>query len=160
MTEKLSIYKAVPPIQRELLSFWEALSLELPLNHSLPFGPPDSDQLKLVLNQTLNKCLTREDAAVFLAELDQKPRATIAVILNTQTGYANSASAVLFNLWVEPQFRQEGIGRKLVATAKDWAASKGAQSIQAGWHPENQCADRFWKQMGFKSYEVIGASPL
>ncbi|WP_415891072.1 GNAT family N-acetyltransferase [Neptuniibacter sp. SY11_33] len=141
----------------DVLKQWQQLTSYLPIHHAKPFGLPVPEYLEKQLLHTLEQCIERDDAMIFIAEGD-KLFGTIAAILNQQTAYTQPNSSVLFNLWVEPDQRRKGIGQALVAEAKSWLKAQGVTSVQAGWHPGNPEADRFWLKQGFSPYETIGAA--
>lgn len=142
-----------------VLNQWKQLTSYLPSHHALPFGLPVPEYLEHQLKHTLEQCLERDDTQVFIAEGDGI-LGTISVILNQQTAYTQPNSSVLFNLWVETDQRRKGVGQALVAEAKQWLKAQGVTSVQAGWHPGNPDADRFWSKQGFSPYETIGAAFL
>jgi len=142
-----------------VLKQWQQLTSYLPIHHAKPFGLPVPEYLEQQLQHTLEQCMERDDAEVFIAE-GENICGTIAVILNQQSAYTQPNSSVLFNLWVEPDQRRRGIGQALVEQAKGWLKAQGVTSVQAGWHPGNPEADRFWLKQGFAPYETIGAAFL
>ncbi|MCP4597851.1 GNAT family N-acetyltransferase [Neptuniibacter sp.] len=154
-----------------ILCMWESLTLDLPSHHFQPFGKAIIDQRKPLLSEMLNNTVKSESAVVFQVEVLQaemlQPEikesaciGTISAVLNQQAGFENPISGVIFNLWIEPDYRRLGIASQLVEQAKRWLANKEATSVQVGWHPDNQAADHFWKKQGFRNYEVIAALPL
>ncbi|WP_286238926.1 GNAT family N-acetyltransferase [Neptuniibacter halophilus] len=142
-----------------VLEHWCQLNRELPAHHFQPFGTPLEEGQRERLQHTLQQCAARDDAVILLASAGGK-LGSIAVILNQHTGFSKPHSGVIFNLWIEPEYRRRGLGSELVAAASDWLRAQGATSAQVGWHPDNRAADLFWKQLGFRNYEVIAAKPL
>ena len=53
------------------------------------------------------------------------------------------------SMWVEPEVRRTGIGRRLLATAVEWGASAGAQRAELWVGEDNVAAQRLYKQAGF-----------
>ena len=158
MTEIKEIRSAAAADFDQLLPIWQGLSQELPSHHFTPFGQPDPDKLCEQLSATLQGCLSREDARVMIAlDSNQRIIATLSIILNKQSVYERPDSAVLFNLWVSETLRRNGIATEMLHVAKKWLKANDVTSVQAGWHPQNQAADRFWQSHGFSSYETIGA---
>lgn len=155
----LVIRKATKSDLSHIYPMWELLTFELPRHHFSPFGPIQEDIHRENLLSTLGGCLSRVDAAVFVAELGPVC-GTLSVIRNVQTGYASPESAVLFNLWVDDRMRRRGVARSLVKQAKQWLSSQGVSSVQVGWHPENKAANAFWLSQGFRHYECIAAVSL
>jgi len=145
--------------RNNILEMWKSLTLNLPQHHFKPFGDPVLPERIGMLTDMLDNALSSSTAAVFKIH-NQCCCGTIAAVLNQQTGFSLHNSGVLFNLWIEPEFRRRGYATALVKHAKTWLQQQGAESVQVGWHPDNNAADQFWKQQGFKGYEIIGVSPI
>ncbi|WP_067868376.1 GNAT family N-acetyltransferase [Neptuniibacter marinus] len=140
---------------------WEHLICELPSYHFNPFGKPLLDEQRVHLKNTLQGCLAKDEAEVCVAVNENNEICgTIAVIQNTQRGYDQPKSGVLFNLWVNPLMRRHQIGTTLVKYAKEWLLVQGATSMQVGWHLDNSIAASFWLKQGFRQYECIAATFL
>ena len=58
--------------------------------------------------------------------------------------------AIVDNLVVSKDFQRKGIGQKLMRTAQQWAADKGAASIELNVYHFNQKAISFYKNIGYK----------
>lgn len=157
--DTLTISVAGEQHQKELLAMWQELTAYLPRHHSQPFGIASPDYLQQQLSQTLDSCIERDDAQVFIASTTELV-GTVAAILNPQKGYSEPSSSVIFNLWVKPESRNQGVAQALLSVAKNWLKEQNVTSVQAGWHPQNSAAERFWKQQGFGAYETIGALKL
>ncbi len=148
---------ACEPDLDQVLAYWCQLAQT---DHPFqPFGQPLVSGLGARLKAVLDGCFRRDDAAIFVAHNGQLC-GSVAVILNTHDGFSRPSSGVIFNLWVEAVERRKGLGSLLVASAESWLRSEGATSAQAGWHPNNHAADRFWRQRGYQNYELIGAIDL
>lgn len=145
----------------QVVQCWKHLTIELPRHHIQPFGKRLHEHLDQELRPTAEQCIERDDAQVWILKSNKdRLLGTVSVVRNTQIGYSQPNSGVIFNLWVFPDARGLGHGQILVAEAKKWLRSQGATSIQAGWHPGNTQADRFWRKQGFEAYETIAASKL
>lgn len=57
--------------------------------------------------------------------------------------------ALVFSMWVEPRARRSGVGRALIETANDWAASWGAQRVVLWVVAGNDPAVHFYQRLGF-----------
>lgn len=161
MTHSIVYRTAEAADQPAIYACWLELTLNLPARYPLPFGMPVESEQAQQLTVALENCMQREDAQIYVAITEQGELAgTLSVILNQHAGYEKASSAVLFNLWVVERFRREGIATHLVSEARAWLADQQVVSVQAGWHPDNLAADRFWRGQGFSSYETIGAAPI
>lgn len=159
MTASINIRIAKKRDLASIQHLWAQLKKELPSHHFQPFGAPVDCQQQQQLTEVLDHCYQRDDAVIYVAEAEQLI-GTLAAIENYQTGYEKPESAVLFNLWVDPLFRRNGVATLLYQHARAWLEERDIQSVQAGWHPGNTASDQFWRQLGFRSYEVIGAVAL
>lgn len=56
----------------------------------------------------------------------------------------------LMAMWVHPAVRRSGASDELVAAVIDWAASKGAKSVQLDVFQDNTHARRFYTRLGFR----------
>lgn len=142
-----------------ILHMWESLTMDLPQHHFKPFGDPILPKRSGLLSDMFNNSVASPTATIFKIESDCCI-GTIAAVLNQQTGFTEQNSGVIYNLWIEPEYRRSGFATALVEHAKQWLKVQGANSAQVGWHPDNIAADTFWKKLGFRNYEVIAASPL
>ena len=71
--------------------------------------------------------------------------------VGTATGvcFDTEAPAELVAMWVEPDARQQGIGRDLVERVCHWAAERGASSVELDLREGNHAAQRLYKSTGF-----------
>lgn len=159
MADAITISEAKAADQDEILKMWEALTLDLPQHHFKPFGSPVLSERSGLLSDMFSNSLASPSAVVFKLHND-RAIGTISAVLNLQSGFTQSNSGVIYNLWVEPEFRRLGYAVDLVESAKSWLKQKGASSAQVGWHPDNIAADNFWRKLGFRNYEVIAAISL
>jgi GNAT superfamily N-acetyltransferase len=60
---------------------------------------------------------------------------------------------LLFSMWVDPQVRRTGVGRRLIEKLEVWARAWGAQETVLWVFGHNQAALDFYGQLGF---ELIG----
>ena len=58
------------------------------------------------------------------------------------------------NLYVVPQHRGRGIGRRLVTDAVERLKKAGAQSVEMEVYPTNEKGRKFWEKMGFAPFKL------
>ena len=83
-------------------------------------------------------------------------------------GHAASASPVyapkLFvhidDLYVEPSFRGQGVGRRMLARARAWAQAQDIDELQVGVLAANSAARAFWSAAGSRTYALTMVVPL
>ena len=61
---------------------------------------------------------------------------------------------VIDDVWVEPEYRQQGLSRRMVIELLAFARSHGVESVQLEYSASNQEAARTWTRMGFKPIGV------
>jgi len=61
--------------------------------------------------------------------------------------------ALVFSMWVDPRARRAGVGRALIQTASEWAASWGAERIVLWVVAGNEPGFRFYQRLGFTLLE-------
>lgn len=157
---KIDIRPAKESDLSSILPMWMSLQR---LTDGLPpagFGTPDETVLQSQLKTTLENTFNSEDGLLMVAEADDQLIGCLASYRFEKHGYALSNSAVMFSLWVHPDQRGKGIGRRLVETSSEALKQRGVQSLQVGWHPGNQQATAFWQALGFAGYELVAAKPL
>ncbi|MDB5325727.1 MAG: GCN5-related N-acetyltransferase [Phycisphaerales bacterium] len=59
--------------------------------------------------------------------------------------------AQMSGVWIDPRFRRQGLGRRLVGETCEWAVSKGANRLLLWVDDANPDAARFYEALGFKA---------
>lgn len=62
---------------------------------------------------------------------------------------------VIYSLWVNESYRNQGIGQQLLTSVEQTLTSMGAKAFQVGWDISNTHASRWWQKRGYKAYETI-----
>lgn len=65
---------------------------------------------------------------------------------------------VIDDVWVEPDYRQQGLSRLMVIELMAFARSHSVESVQLEYSASNQEAARAWKRMGFRPVGVRAAA--
>ncbi|RJO61559.1 GNAT family N-acetyltransferase [candidate division WS5 bacterium] len=63
--------------------------------------------------------------------------------------------ASLEHMFVEKEYRQRGIGRKLFEFFKEWAKENRAEKIKVGVLYNNEKTIRFYKELGFEDFSLM-----
>jgi len=76
--------------------------------------------------------MAQDRAALFLAEVDERPIGVAAVYMltNHRSEIFGFLSAYVSNVWVEPQWRRRGIASRLTRMAVEWARQHGCEVIR------------------------------
>lgn len=70
--------------------------------------------------------------------------------------YLFGRSGAIDMLFVEPEYRRRGIGRGLAYQARDELRIRGVHSIAVETPDDDRPARRFWRQIGWPEYAVLG----
>lgn len=99
--------------------------------------------------------VNKEDAVVFKAVYEDKiiGMVTGQLVVSTASG---GYSVLLEDLFVEPDFRLVGAGKKLLKSLISWAHQKGARRIQLVADETNSSAGSFYTSMGFSPSRMAG----
>lgn len=65
-------------------------------------------------------------------------------------------SAAINHLYVQPPFRKHGVGRALIAAARDLARAEGRADLVIGTHPANPGAAEAYRAMGLTELPPAG----
>ena len=82
--------------------------------------------------------------ARFLAEVDGRVVGTVGAGAGEFSG-----SAALTALWVDPGFREQGVGKALVEVVFDWSRSQGFSQVLLWVTEVNHQAERLYERHGF-----------
>lgn len=81
-------------------------------------------------------------------------RKTISVMgLPVRRGY-------IADFYLEPRYRQKGIGTALCRASIEWFASVGIQTVDLMYISANEPGKKFWKKMGFPDYRVVARKTI
>lgn len=97
--------------------------------------------------------------AMFVAERGED---WIGMAVGSRTG--EEADGHLYGMWVDPSWRKQGIGARLVEAVIGWARSWGASTLILGVTEFNDGAAGFYERLGFvdtgERYALREQSPL
>jgi GNAT superfamily N-acetyltransferase len=92
--------------------------------------------------------LANQNACCFIAEDDGKPIGYIAGAPKS-IHYRKSRYFEIENMGVNPEYRSQGIGAKLIETCEKWAKDQGFQKLYVSSYFKNTKAIMFYKKSGF-----------
>lgn len=101
--------------------------------------------------------------AIFIAEIDGRAAGFINVVLREAPPLeilAPRRFAVIDSIGVSRRFRRQGTGRALMQRAEQWAAEKGAASVELTVYEFNRSAVAFYQQLGYGSLSRKMLKPL
>jgi ribosomal protein S18 acetylase RimI-like enzyme len=105
--------------------------------------------------QFLQQRLSNNESVIFAA-IDNQNGETIPAGFTQLYPLYSSVRAqknwILNDLYVEANYRKQGIGRKLIEAAMQYAKGEGATYIQLETMPDNITAQRLYESIGFIQY--------
>jgi len=119
-----------------------------------------SDSLK-PLNKTLNKYfeyfkieLRKKNSAVFIAENKIPIGMIIVTYFKPLIISKFSKKGYVSNLFVDEEYRNKGVGKKLLNASLKWLKDNKVKYISLEIHLENKTALKFYRKAGFKDYTL------
>lgn len=110
------------------------------LDTNWPFSQKGVGYYKNLANGKYGKC--------FIAYLDNKPAGYVA-LATKDFGYRKSKYVEIENIGVDPDYRSQGIGKKLIKEAEKWAREQNATKLFVSAYWGNKRAIGFYKKIGF-----------
>lgn len=110
--------------------------------------PPDNWPSAEILETLING----SDSAIYVAENKSAVAGFVTLLLHRRTESPIRPARTFVevdNMAVDPAHRRQGIGRALMAAAKDWAKAQGAQSMDLNVYAFNDPASRLYEESGF-----------
>jgi ribosomal protein S18 acetylase RimI-like enzyme len=96
--------------------------------------------------------LARAETVLLIAEDRKIPVGYAFVRMEAASIEALSEpSAWLHDLYVDPQFRNQGVGRQLISKAIEAARRLGSRSLMLGVSPANASAIRLYERLGLRA---------
>jgi GNAT superfamily N-acetyltransferase len=146
------IRRAQAADRKTLLNLWLKLDQHLP---ETLFGSAERGKKKL--HQRLARQLTTVDFGfALIAWCDNQPAGCVAAHLFDKPESTRTPVGILYNLWVEADFRRRGLASQLADQAEAMLFDLGAKSLQVAWRVTGP-GQQFWEGRGFASYEVMAA---
>lgn len=91
----------------------------------------------------------------FVAEADGEPVGFISGSFKAQNAWILIKKVELDNIFVSPEHRNRGIGKKLLHTFETWAMKVGAKRISVNAFYENKRMADFCRSEGFVPYDIV-----
>ena len=141
----------------EIIDEVDALHREhLPHIFQKPAGPVRERDYLLGL-------MADDEAGLFVAELEGRLVGFVDVIVRDTVPLpllVPRRVAIVDNLAVQAGHRRSGIGQALMETAQEWAAARGATSIELNVYAFNQAAIAFYQRLGYQTHSFRLRRPL
>ena len=143
---EIKIRKALLSDLGQLLAFEQDLiKTERPFDPTLKPDPVNYYDLKSLLTSPL--------AEVVVAEMDNKIIASgYARIDKSKPFLKHSHHAYLGFMYVVPEYRGQGINKKIMDVLKDWAVSQNITEFSLEVYYDNASAIKAYEKIGFSKY--------
>lgn len=106
--------------------------------------------------QEVRETLERPDLDSFVAEIDGKMVGFLEVSLrNYAEGCDSSPVGYLEGWYIAPEYRQRGVGRKLVEAAENWARDNGCTEMASDTEIHNSLSQQAHSRLGYEEVERI-----
>ncbi|RMH45294.1 MAG: GNAT family N-acetyltransferase, partial [Gammaproteobacteria bacterium] len=108
------------------------------------------------LRRWVNALDQQPSALVTVGEYHRKP---VGFLIGEADTTPNPLSewqkrAFIHALWVSPEHRKQGIGRKLVETFEAAIREYDIPYCDLAYHPKNEIAQRFWQAVGYQPAQM------
>jgi len=62
--------------------------------------------------------------------------------------------------WVEPDHREAGVGRALLAELEGWFLARGVRRLEVAFMAKNETAGAVWARLGFSPFRVFASKEI
>ena len=76
----------------------------------------------------------------------------IGMVRERTSVFIRSRHGYITDIYVDPEFRRQGVGRKLVKAAEEWFTSQGLDHVRLQVSAANEAGLAFWRSVGFGDY--------
>jgi ribosomal protein S18 acetylase RimI-like enzyme len=148
------IRRVEPRDEAAIARLWRALSdYHVRLDRRLPVPTPGAaQQYAARLLEQRDDPLTR----AFVAEVDGKVVGyLLGAVIDLQSDlFEYENTGFIADVYVDPEYRRQGIARRLVETISEWLAEEGVRHVE--WQVATANADgiRFWEALGGRAITV------
>jgi len=102
--------------------------------------------------QFISDRLARDESKIFLAMLESEPVGFVQ-LYPTFASLAMKRSWVLYDLYVKPEARKNGVAKALLERARQLAVETGAEGLILETATDNLPAQRLYEQLGWERDE-------
>lgn len=142
------VRKAVPKDLKVLLGFEQGIiKAERPFDETLANDP--------ISYYNLEKLIQNNNAAVYVAEIEDQLVASGYAVIKTAKPYLNhKLYSYLGFMYTDSKYRGKGINAKIIEALKAWSHSRGIKEIRLQVYSGNLNAIKAYAKVGFKEYLV------
>lgn len=125
-----------------------------------PFGGDNKDTKIIRTKEMIQHAINTQLACVLKATLDRRIIGTISGHVFERPTVKLSPIGVIYSLWVENDYRNNGIGKSLLTSIEECLHLMGANALQVGWDTPNTYAGDWWQRQGYTPYEMIASKTM
>lgn len=104
--------------------------------------------------QFIQARLDNNESVIFVAlDTDKSTAVGFTQLYPTYSSVRVVKNWILNDLYVDKEYRKQGIGEKLIQTAMNFAKENNAQFVQLSTAVDNYTAQSLYEQIGFKKQE-------
>lgn len=119
-----------------------------------------TEERKKFLRQDYVKYLADENSLLLVAELKGEVVGFLSSTVAHRTDHLPKIIGNISSIYIQENFRRQGIGSRLVREACRFFRSKNAESLNLRYVLGNSEAERFWKTLGFKPILVTAGTNI
>ena len=99
--------------------------------------------------------LSKDPNSIFIAEVDGKIIGYVMFVKKVETPLKLKYDyALITDLYVKPEYRGKGIGKKLLLTVLEYLKREGVKYVEITVWANNIKAINLYKKLGFKEYSI------
>jgi ribosomal protein S18 acetylase RimI-like enzyme len=98
----------------------------------------------------ISERLKNQESVIFVA-VDQGKYLGFTQLYPSFSSVSMKRTWILNDLYVHEEARKKGVAQKLLETAKEYALSTGAKSLELQTAPDNKDAQRLYEKNGYKA---------
>lgn len=96
-----------------------------------------------------------DDAVVYLAEDNDKVLGYLEGNICKPESWRPVIETEIVTFYILPEYRSQGIGKRLVDHFKEWSKSKNAKLIRVNAYATNTRGVEFYEEIGFTQHSII-----
>lgn len=100
------------------------------------------------------KRISSKGKKYFVAEENGRLVGYLYLVIETRMACADKKVGLIDEMYVSPQFRKQGVGKRLFAEAMKWFRSNKIKWGIVLTHKLDDCANSFWQHHRFKEYNI------
>ncbi len=106
--------------------------------------------------ESFERCITADASITLIVEVDDRTVGYLTGGIQEAEDFRNiKYICELGSMWVDEEYRSEGIGKKLVGEFEKWCKKKDVSRLRVVVSAQNEQGIRFYKKEGFEDYDLV-----